>query len=79
VGFQVSERTLAPYLRRVRRRGDPAKRWLTFLSSHGEVIVALDSFTVPTMSFKLLYGFFAIEPGRRRILLVNTARHRNAE
>jgi hypothetical protein len=79
LGFNVSERTVARYLRRVQQPGDPAKRWLTFLSNHGELIVALDFFTVPTMSFKLLYGFFAIEPGRRRILPVHTTRHRNAE
>jgi transposase InsO family protein len=79
LGFNVSERTVARYLRRVRRRGDPAKRWLTFLANHREAIVALDFFTVPTVTFKLLYCFFAIEHGRRRILHVNTTRHPSAE
>jgi putative transposase len=79
LGFDVSERTVARYLRRIRRRGDPAKRWLTFLNNHREVIVALDFFTVPTMTFKLLYCFFAIEHGRRKILHINTTRHPTAE
>lgn len=48
LGFVVSERTAARYLRGVRRRGDPGKRWLAFLQNHREVIVALDFFTVPT-------------------------------
>ena len=42
LGFVVSERSVARYLRRMRRRGDPAKSWLTFLQNHREVIVAFD-------------------------------------
>ena len=37
-GFAVSERTVARYPRRIRRRGDPGKRWLTFLTNHREMI-----------------------------------------
>jgi hypothetical protein len=79
LGFQVSERTVARYLQRIRRRVDPSQRWLTFLRNHREVIVALDFFTVPTMTFKLLYCFFAIEHGRRKILHTNTTCHPTAE
>lgn len=60
LGFVVSERTVARYLRRIRRRGDPAKSWLTFLQNHREVITAFDFFTVPTVTFQLLYCFFVI-------------------
>ena len=42
LGFEVSERTIARYLQRLRRREDPAKRWLAFLANHREVIVAFD-------------------------------------
>jgi putative transposase len=59
--------------------GGPSKRWLTFLRNHREVIVALDFFTVPTVTFKLLYCFFAIEHGRRKILHINTTCHPTAE
>jgi len=58
LGLVVSERSVARYLRRMRRRGDPAKRWLTFLQNHREVIAAFDFFTVPTVTFQLLYCFF---------------------
>src|SRR5712664_2045239 len=58
LGFEVSERTVARYLRRVRRRGDPAKRWLCFLAHHREVIVDFDFFTLPSLTFQLLYCFF---------------------
>jgi hypothetical protein len=52
---------VARYLGRIRRCGDPAKRWLAFWKNHREVIVAFDLFTVPTVTFKLLFGFFVIE------------------
>src|SRR5258708_36585464 len=68
LGFVVCERTVARYLRRIQRRGDPGKRWLAFPENHREVIVAFDFFTVPTVTFQLLYCFFVIEHGRRRIL-----------
>ena len=79
LGFVVSERTVARYLRRIRHRGDPGKRWLAFLQNHRQVIVAFDCFTVPTLTFQLLYCFFVIEHGRRRILHFNVTRHRSAE
>jgi hypothetical protein len=46
LGFNISGRTVARYLRRLHRRGDPQRSWLTFLENHREVIVALDFFTV---------------------------------
>ncbi len=79
LGFIVSERTVARYLRCVHRRGDPGKRWLTFLRNHREAIVPLDFFTVPTVTFQLLYCFFVIEHGRRKILHFSVTRHPTAE
>ena len=79
LGLVVSERTVARYLRRIRRRGDPSKSWLTFLQNHREVIAAFDFFTVPTVTFQLLYCFFVIEHGRRRILHFNVTEHPTAE
>ena len=69
---------MARYLGRIRRRGDPAKRWLSFLRNHREAIVAFDFFTVPTVTFQWLYCFFVIEHGRRRILHCNVTRHPSA-
>jgi transposase InsO family protein len=79
LGFVVSERTVARYLRRIRRRGGSAQSWLTFLTNHREAIVALDFFTVPTATFQLLYCFFVIEHERRKILHYNITSHPNAE
>jgi transposase InsO family protein len=63
----------------LRRRSDPAKHWLAFLANDREVIVAFDFFTVPTLTFQLLYCFFLIEHGRRRVLHFNITRHPTAE
>ena len=43
------------------------------------MIVAFDLFTVPTLTFQLLYCFFVIEHGRRRILHFNVTRHPTAD
>jgi putative transposase len=79
LGLSVSERSVARYVRRLLRRGDPGKRWLAFLHNHRDVIVAFDFFTVPTVTFQLLYCFFVIEHGRRKILHFNVTRHPTAE
>ena len=79
LGFFVSERSVARYLTRVGRRGNPARKWLAFLQNHREVIVAMDFFTVPMVTFQLLYCFFAIAHGRRKVLHCNVTRHPTAE
>ena len=79
LGFVVSERTVARYLRRLHRRNHGGKRWLAFLQNHREAIVAFDFFTVPTLTFQLRYCFFVIEHGRRRILHCNVTRHPSAD
>lgn len=43
------------------------------------MIAALDFFTVPTVTFRMLYCFFVIEHGRRKILHFNVTRHPTAE
>ena len=53
LGFVISERSVARCLRRMRRRGDPGKRWLPFLHHHRDAMVALDFFTVPTVTFQI--------------------------
>ena len=79
LGLVLSERTVARYLRRIHRRGDPAGKWLAFLHHHREAIVALDFFTVPTATFRVWYGFFVIEHERRRILPFNLTPHPSAD
>jgi len=49
------------------------------LHNHREVVGAFDFFTVPTLTFRLLYCFFVIEHHRRRILHFNTTAHPSGE
>jgi putative transposase len=81
LGFEVSEATVSRYLRGLNRR--PAERkanqWRAFLNNHRAVIAAFDFFTIPTLSFRILYCFFVIEHGRRRILHFNCTAHPNGE
>jgi len=79
LGLIVSERSVARYMRKILHRGDPGKRWLAFLHNHRDVIVAFDFFTVPTVTFQLLYCFFVIDHGRRKILHFNVTQHPTAE
>ena len=57
---------------------DPARRWLAFLSNHREAIAAMDFFTVPTLTFGVLYCFFVIGHDRRKILHCNLTPQPNA-
>jgi putative transposase len=78
LGFDLSEPTVSRWLRRAPRAPDPAKRWLTFLRNHREAIAAMDFFTVPTLTFGILYCFFIIGHDRRRILHHHVTRNPNA-
>lgn len=66
-------------VRRLLRRGDAAKNWRAFLKNHREAIAALDFFTVPTITFRLLYCFCVIDHARRRILHFNVTAHPTAD
>ena len=75
LGFDISERTISRWMKRAPRDPEPAKRWLAFLRNHREAIAAMDFFTVPTITFGVLYCFFIIAHRRRRILHLNVTKH----
>jgi putative transposase len=75
LGFEVSERTISRWMRRAPRNPEPAQRWRAFLRNHREAIAAMDFFTVPTLTFNLLYCFFILSHDRRPILHFNVTRH----
>jgi len=68
LGFDVSERTVSRYLPRRPLRLDAVQRWLVFLHNHRDAVAAMDFFVVPTVTFRILYVWLAIEHGRRRLL-----------
>lgn len=75
LGFGISESTVSRYFARGTSPRDSSQRWLTFLQNHREAIAAMDFFTVPTATFRVLYCFFVIGHGRRKILHFNVTEH----
>jgi transposase InsO family protein len=75
LGFDVSERTVLRLMRRAPRSPEPARKWAAFLNNHREAIAAMDFFTVPTLTFGVLYCFFVIAHDRRRIVHWGITRH----
>jgi transposase InsO family protein len=75
IGFDVSERTVSRIM--PRRPPDPEaqQRWRNFLRNHREVLAAMDFFTVPTATFRVLYVFFVIHHSRRTVLRVRATEH----
>lgn len=66
LGFNVSERTVSRLM--PRRRRPPSQTWRTFLQNHVGAIVAIDFFTVPTLTCRLLFVFVVLAHDRRRII-----------
>jgi putative transposase len=55
LGFDISQRTISRWMKQAPRDSEPAKRWSAFLKNHREAIAAMDFFTVPTITFGVLY------------------------
>ena len=75
LGIEISQSTVSRYM--PRRPVDPEKlkRWLAFLRNHEDAITAMNSFTVPTASLRVLYVVFIIEHDRRRVVHFNVTFH----
>jgi putative transposase len=54
LGFDVSERTVSRYVRCLSPPDNARKLWSAFLRNHREAIAAMDFFTVPTLTFRVL-------------------------
>src|SRR5271155_5531048 len=77
LGFSVAQSTVATYM--VKRRGSPGQGWRTFLRTHAPDIAAMDLFVVPTIGFKLLYGFVIVRIDRRELIWINVTTNPTAE
>jgi hypothetical protein len=77
LGFSVAQSTVATYM--VKRRGPPSQGWKTLLRNHAPDIVAMDLFVVPTIGFKLLYGFVIVRIDRRDLVWINVTANPTAE
>jgi hypothetical protein len=69
LGFSVAQSSVAKYM--VKRCVPPSRGWRTFLHNHAPDIAAMDLFVVPTIGFKLLYGFVIVRIDRRDLIWIN--------
>ena len=69
LGYDVAESTVSKYM--VREKKPPSQTWRTFIDNHVECLASIDFFTVPTATFRVLYGFVVLCHARRRIVHVN--------
>src|SRR4249919_2686953 len=77
LGIDVGQTTVAKYM--ARRRRPPSQGWKTFLRNHADGIASMDLFVVPTISFRLLYGFLILRHSRRELLWLGVTAHPSAE
>jgi len=69
LGIEVSQATVSKYM--VRHRKPPSQSWRTFLNNHAKDLVSIDFFTVPTVTFNVLFVFVILAHERRRIIHFN--------
>ena len=70
LGIEISQAAVSKYI--VRHRRPPSSQtWRTFLDNHLRSLVAVDFFTVPTVTFKVLFVFVVLAHHRRRVVHCN--------
>ena len=77
LGSEVVQSTVAKYM--VKRRGPPSQGWRTFLRNHAPDIAAMDLVVVPTIGFRMLYGFVIMRLDRRDLVWINITSNPTAE
>ena len=68
-GRSIAQATVSKYM--IRHRKPPSQSWKNFLDNHVRDLVSIDFFTVPTVTFNVLFVFVVLTHDRRRILHFN--------
>jgi len=76
LGYEVAESTVAKY--RVRNSKPPSQTWKNFLENHVKEINSIDFFTVPTITFRILFCFVVLRHDRRQVVHFNVTAHPTA-
>ena len=77
LGHDVAEGTVAKYMVRIQKPS--FQTWRTFLDNHVPDIAACDFFTIPTVTFRILYVFIVFRHDRRRAIHFNVTTNPSAE
>src|SRR6266568_8412532 len=76
LGLEISERTVSRLMPKCRK--PPSQTWKAFLNNHVQHLVSVDFFTVPTVSFRVLFVFVVLVHHRRRVVHFNVTVHPTA-
>jgi hypothetical protein len=77
LGFEVAQSSVAKYM--AKRRGPPSQGWRTFLRNDAPEVATMNLFVVPTISFRMLYGFVIVRLDRRALVWINVTTNPTAE
>jgi len=77
LGRRVWQATIAKYM--LRQRKPPSQTWRAFLKNHAKDLIAVDFFTVPTATFRILFVLVVLRHARRRLVHFNVTEHPTAE
>lgn len=75
LGHRLARATVAKY---IGRSSPTSPTWRTFIQNHLNCTAAIDFFTVPTLTGRVLYGFIVLAHDRRRVLHFNVTSHPTA-
>jgi hypothetical protein len=59
----------------IKRRGPPPQTWRSFLANYAKATIALDFFTVPTPTVKVLFVLIILSVGHLRRILSECAEY----
>ena len=76
LGVEISERTVSRLM--PKHRKPPSQTWKAFLNNHVQGLASVDFFTVPTISFRVLFVFVVPAHHRRRFVHFNVTEHPTA-
>jgi len=77
LGIDLAQTTVAKYM--ARHPKPPSPSWRAFLDNHFRDLVSIDFFTVPTVTFRILFVFLVLSHDRRRIVHFNVTEHPSAD
>jgi hypothetical protein len=76
LGLTVSQATISKYM--LRQRKPPSQTWRAFLKNHAKDLIAVDFFTVPPATFRILFVLVVLRHARRRLVHFNVTEHPTA-
>ena len=78
LGINISERTVSSLMPKHPRKPS-SQTWRAFLKNHMTNTVSIDFFTVPTVTFRILFVIIILKNNRRKVIHFNTTEHPTAQ